>query len=82
MQIASNAKIVEYLAVIGFYGLSLDYLDTFNAKVDEVTAEQIQEAFRRRLDPGRFATVVVGPGASAQVAVNSGGAAAEGSRAP
>ena len=29
LRIAGNAKVVEYLAMIGFYGLPLDYLDRF-----------------------------------------------------
>jgi zinc protease len=61
LQIASNAKIVEQLALIGFYDLPLDYLDAFNAKVEAVTAAQIRDAFQRRLRPEHFATIVVGP---------------------
>lgn len=68
LRIASNGKILEYLAVIGFYDLPLDYLDTFNDRVNAVTAEQIRDGFRRRLDPGRFATVIVGPSATAEEA--------------
>ncbi len=56
----SNAKIIEYLAMIGYYGLPLDYLDTFNDKVDAVTRDQIRDAFARRVDPERMVTVVVG----------------------
>jgi zinc protease len=47
--------------MIGFYGLPLDYLDTFNDRVSGVTVEQIRDAFRRRLDPAKFAVVIVGP---------------------
>lgn len=68
LRIASNSKIVEYLAVIGFYNLPLDYLDTFNAKVDAVTVEQIRDAFQRRVHPDRLATVVVGKSTDAKVA--------------
>ena len=60
LRIDSNAKKVQYLAMIGFYRLPLDWLDRFNERVDAVTAEQIRDAFRRRVDPDRFATVVVG----------------------
>ncbi|GAB6066722.1 pitrilysin family protein [Methylothermus subterraneus] len=56
----SNAKLADYVAMIGFYGLPLDYLDTFTQKVDAVTRQAVIEAFRRRLDPDRFKTVVVG----------------------
>ncbi len=61
LRIDSNADIVQYLAMIGFYGLPLDYLDTFNDRVSGVTAEQIRDAFRRRVDPAKFAVVIVGP---------------------
>ena len=61
LRIASNNKIVQYLAVIGFYDLPLDYLDRFNERMSGVTAEQIRDAFKRRVDPDRLATVIVGP---------------------
>ncbi|MES9945796.1 MAG: pitrilysin family protein [Candidatus Thiodiazotropha sp.] len=60
LRIASNGKIVEYLAVIGFYDLPLDYLDRFTDKVAAVTREQIQDAFQRRIDPDRLVRVQVG----------------------
>ncbi|HSD62086.1 MAG TPA: pitrilysin family protein [Burkholderiales bacterium] len=62
LRIDSNKKIHEYLAVIGFYGLPLTYLDDFTSNVDKVTAAQIQDAFKRRIDPQRMVTVVVGAG--------------------
>lgn len=61
LRIASNSDIVGYLAVLGFYGLPLDYLDRFNARIEAVTAAQIQDAFARRIDPSRLALVQVGP---------------------
>ncbi len=60
LRIASNSDIVTYLALIGFYDLPLDYLDTVVAKVRAVTREQIRDAFRRRLDPDRMVFVQVG----------------------
>jgi zinc protease len=60
LRIASNSKIIEYLAVIGFYDLPLDYLDRFNERVEAVTREQIRDAFKRRVDPMRLITVQVG----------------------
>jgi len=66
LRIASNGKIVEYLSVIGFYGLPLDYLDTFSARVDAVSAEQVRDAFQRRIDPDRLVRVVVGPNTQTQ----------------
>ena len=60
LRIASNGKIVQYLALIGFYDLPLDYLDRFNERVSAVTADQIRDAFRRRVHPDRLAVVMVG----------------------
>ena len=64
LRIDSNQKIINYLAVIGFYRLPLDYLDAFTGRIEAVTLEQIRDAFRRRLDPDRLATVVVGAGSA------------------
>lgn len=60
MRIDSNAKILDYLAVIGFYKLPLNYLDEYNKKVASVTTAQIKEAFNRRLKAENFVTVIVG----------------------
>lgn len=59
LRIDSNGKILEYLSVIGFYDLPLDYLDQFPARIDAVTLEQVRDAWRRRVHPERMVTVVV-----------------------
>jgi zinc protease len=64
LRIDSNQKILSYLAVIGFYRLPLDYLDTFTARIEAVTLEQVRAAFARHVDPDRLATVVVGASAA------------------
>jgi zinc protease len=61
LRLDSNSKIVGYLAMIGFYGLPENYLDTFNTNVNAVTVDQIKDAFKRRLSPDKFVTVMVGP---------------------
>ena len=60
LRIDSNAKILDYLAVIGFYKMPLNYLEEFTSKVEQVTAEQIQDAFNRRVDTDKLVTVIVG----------------------
>lgn len=60
LRISSNSKIAGNLAVIGFYNLPLDYLETFNSKVEAVTIEQIITAFQNRIHPDRMATISVG----------------------
>lgn len=60
MRIDSNKKILDYLSVIGFYKLPLNYLDGYNKNVESVTAAQIKDAFNRRLQTQNFVTVIVG----------------------
>ncbi|HEU0186714.1 MAG TPA: pitrilysin family protein [Gallionellaceae bacterium] len=60
LRIDSNKKILDYLAVIGFYNLPLSYMDDFTGKVEKVTAAQIHDAFKRRVNPDVMATVIVG----------------------
>ncbi|MEJ2310256.1 MAG: pitrilysin family protein [Gammaproteobacteria bacterium] len=60
LRTASNSNIVEYIAMMGFYDYPLDYLDTFVARVNAVTAEDIRDAFRKRVNPDDFLVVTVG----------------------
>lgn len=60
MRIDSNSKILDYLAVIGFYKLPLNYLDEYNSNVEKVTVAQIKDAFSRRLKTDDFVTIIVG----------------------
>ncbi len=46
--------------MIGFYGLPLDYLETFKGNVSKVTVEQIKDAYLRRVHPDKMVTVMVG----------------------
>ncbi|ASK36002.1 peptidase M16 [Alcanivorax sp. N3-2A] len=58
---ADNSDIIGQLGAIGFYDLPLDYLKEFNQRVKAVTVADIQNAFRRALDPDRLAIVSIGP---------------------
>lgn len=60
MRIDSNGKILDYLSVIGFYKLPMTYLDDFNKEISKVSTKQIADAFKRRVKPEAFATVIVG----------------------
>jgi len=66
LRIDSNKKIIEYLSMIGFYKLPMDYLDTWVAKVNAVDVSAVKQAFARRVHPEQMATVVVGTPASAK----------------
>jgi len=61
LRLDSNSKIIGYIGMIGFYSLPKNYLETFNANVNAVTIDQIKDAFKRRLSPETFVTVMVGP---------------------
>lgn len=62
LRLDSNKKILDFLAMIGFYRLPPDYLDTWVGKVEAVDVAAVKQAFARRIDPDRLATVVVGGG--------------------
>jgi len=66
MRLDSNSKLTDQVANIAFYGLPLDYLDTFIGKVQAVTAQDIQKAFKARIDPDKLQTVMVGAGAKSE----------------
>jgi zinc protease len=59
LRLDSNKKILDNVANIAFYGLPLDYLDHYQAKVQAVSAEQIKAAFARRVVPNNLVTVTV-----------------------
>lgn len=60
LRIDSNRKILENIAMIGFYRLPLDYLNTWTENVAHVTTGQIKAAFNRKLQTEKLSTVVVG----------------------
>jgi len=60
LRIDSNRKILEYLSLIGFYKLPLDYLDTWVGKVNAVDVATVKQAFASHIDPDKLVTVIVG----------------------
>jgi zinc protease len=61
--IDSNAKLIANVANIAWNNLPLNYLDTWTAQVEKITAADIKAAFARKLQPERMVTVVLGAGA-------------------
>ncbi len=59
LRIDSNAKLLGYLSLIGFYGLPLDYLDQFPRKIGAITRDDVKAAFRRHVKPENLVTVIV-----------------------
>lgn len=60
LRIDTNRKVLEQLAVIAFYRLPADWLDTYPARLEAVTLDQVRGAFARRIATDKLATVVVG----------------------
>jgi zinc protease len=60
LNIDSNKDILGYIAMIGFYALPLDYLDTFIDQINAVSVAQIHDAFKRRIHPDKMVLITVG----------------------
>jgi zinc protease len=60
MRFDTNKKLASYVAMIGFYDMPIDYLDTFQAKVDAVTVASIADALKRHVNLALLQTITVG----------------------
>jgi len=60
LRIASNSSLIGYISLIGFYDLPLDYLNEFTNKVDNISKEQVRDAFAKRVKLDQLLTVTVG----------------------
>ena len=67
MRFDTNKELAGYVAMIGFYEMPLDYLDTFQQKTEQVTVASITEAFKRRVNPQLLQTITVGKSAEKSV---------------
>ena len=59
LRISDNGQIVQWVSRMAFFDLGLDYLDTFVDKIERTEAQDIGEAFRRRIGDD-FDVVIVG----------------------
>ena len=62
LRIDSNRKLLEQVALIGYYRLPLAWLDDFTARVEKVSVAEVRAAFARRVRADHLVTVVVGSG--------------------
>jgi zinc protease len=60
LRLDSNKKILDHLAMIGFYRLPMDWLDTYTKRVEAVTRADVLRAFQARVRLGAMSTVIVG----------------------
>ena len=62
LSLDSNSKLLGSLAMIAFYDLPDDYLDTYIANIRKVDRDEINRALKDRIDVDNMVTVVVGNG--------------------
>lgn len=60
LSLASNSDIVSLLGMIGFYGLSDDYLERYVERMQAVELETMNTQLADRLNPEALVTVIVG----------------------
>jgi len=60
LETASNANILTYLSIIGFYDLPLDYLSRFTSKIKDISAYDIQNAYQRLIKMDKLVVLSVG----------------------
>jgi zinc protease len=60
LETASNANILTYLSIIGFYDLPLDYLSGFTDKIKGISAADIQKSYARLIDMDKLIVLSVG----------------------
>jgi zinc protease len=60
MYFDTNAKMAARLADMALYDLPTDYFDTYPAKVNALSTQQIKEVWQRRLKAADMNIVVVG----------------------
>ncbi|WP_245566294.1 M16 family metallopeptidase [Thiomicrorhabdus chilensis] len=60
LRIDSNAKIIGYISMIGFYGLPLDYLEQFPKIIESLSKQDVLKAWNRHFHPEKMVTVMVG----------------------
>ncbi|MGD8802566.1 MAG: pitrilysin family protein [Gammaproteobacteria bacterium] len=62
LDLDSNSKLLGFLAMIGFYGLPHDYLDTYLDNIRKVDRDDVRDVLKRRIDVDKMVTVIVGNG--------------------
>ncbi len=60
VDLASNAGLAQAIDAAVYYGLGIEYLDEFPARVNAVTKEEADGEFAKRVHPDRFTIVSAG----------------------
>ncbi len=61
MRLDSNSKIVEQIGKLDFFGLPLDYFDSYVDRIESIRPDDVRQAFARHIDPESRVVVIVGP---------------------
>jgi len=60
LRVDSNSDILNYLSMINYYDLPIDYLDKFTENISRITKKDIITAFQEEIDYKNLTTLVVG----------------------
>jgi len=60
LRLDSNAKLMGWVSMVGFYQLPLTWIDDYPRNVQAVTAAQVRDAFARHIQPEHLVRVIVG----------------------
>lgn len=60
LRMDSNAKILGYISMMGFYDLPLNYLEEFPKKIEKLTKQDILTAWNKLINQDKMLTVMVG----------------------
>ncbi len=60
LRVDSNSKIAGFLISIEFYGLGLDYIDTYTQHIQKVSREDVQRVAKKYLNIEDYLLVIVG----------------------
>ena len=60
LSLGSNSAIASLLLRMAFYHLPDNYLDTYLARINAVTVDEIKQAFKQQVQPDKFSLVTVG----------------------
>lgn len=67
LRLDTNAKLANLLTTLQYFGLGLDYIDTYPDLINKVTTEDVLRVAQKYLDPDRFALVVAAKQAEAKL---------------
>jgi len=62
LSLDSNSKVLGFLAMIGFYDLPEDYLETYIDNIRKVERSDIRQVLKNRIDVDKMVTVIIGNG--------------------